>query len=506
MPFSTRKKMNDYLKKLDPGQLQASTSKSKHILCLAGAGSGKTRVLTSRVFNLVKNNNIKPENILAITFTRNAAKEMKERLLKMNVNANLMWVSTFHATAFKILRENYKFAKQIKIVTDKNQDKLFRLCIDKLCENKKFALAYHDYLEENNWPEYLFFEQVTQVIKECKSRSLTLRDIEKRAKLIYDEDAKNFYRLLYLIFSYYQKYLFLHNYFDFEDLMNKAIELLISYKKVLNHYQNKFKHILVDEFQDVNFTQVKFLDLLNCEHNNLFVVGDDWQAIYGWRGGNIKYILDFKKKYKETCEAIVLPYNYRSDGYIVNSASKIILKNKRQYKKKIKPFWSFKNKILVFKAKDKRDELEFVLGEIKRLTVVGTGHCPVQPRNIMILGRNWKVLAPYIEKFKSDRTGQCPVPTITTIHSAKGMESDIVFLVGLHKGRHGFPQVKEDYEIMKVIHDSSLGERLCEERRCFYVGITRAKKILYLMTIKNRESKFVEEIPKRYLKILNTKS
>ncbi|MFA6295749.1 MAG: ATP-dependent helicase [Patescibacteria group bacterium] len=491
--------MLDYLKKLDPGQLQASTSKSKHILCLAGAGSGKTRVLTSRVFNLVKNNKINPENILAITFTRNAAKEMKERLIKMDVNANLMWVSTFHATAFKILRENFRNASKIKIITDKNQDKMFKFCIDKLCENKKFALAYKDYLEENNWPEYLFFEEVTKIIKECKSRSLTLADIVKRAKLISDCDSKNFYRLLFLIFSYYQKYLFLHNYFDFEDLMNKAIELLVNDKKVLKHYQNKFKHILVDEFQDVNFTQVKFLDLLNNKNNNLFVVGDDWQAIYGWRGGNIGFILDFKKKYKETCESIVLPFNYRSDGYIVNSASKIIRKNKKQYRKKIKPFWPFKNKILVFKAKDKREEVEFVLSEIKK----------IKKQNIMILGRNWKVLAPYIERFNQKTLGflrkkpsVASVPTITTIHSAKGMESDIVFLVGLHSGRHGFPQVKEDYEIMKVIRDASLEERLSEERRCFYVGVTRAKKILYLCTIKNRESRFVEEIPKRFVKIL----
>ncbi len=488
--------MSDLLSKLDPGQLKAVTSDSKHILCLAGAGSGKTRVLTSRVFNLVKNNNVKPENILAITFTRNSAREMRERLQKMGIDSKKMWCQTFHAVAFRILRENFKSAKQIKIVTDKNQDKLFKLCIAKLSMNKKFALRYHDYLEENNWPEYLFFEQITKVIKECKSRSLTLIDIVKRAKKISDDDAKNFYRLLYLIFSYYQKYLFLNNYFDFEDLMNKAIELLANDKKVLNYYQNKFKHILVDEFQDVNFTQVKFLNLLNDKSNNLFVVGDDWQAIYGWRGGNIKYILDFKIKYKNSCEAIILPYNYRSDGYIVNSASKIIRKNKKQFNKKIRPYWPYKNKILIFKAKDKKEEFEFVINEIKMIL---KKH---KHKQIMILGRNWKVLAPYIEKFGVG-TEQCSVPTITTIHSAKGMESDIVFIVGLHSGRHGFPHVKEDYEIMKVIRDTSMNEKLCEERRCFYVGITRAKKILYLITIKDRESKFVEEIPKRFVKILN---
>lgn len=500
--------MADLLSKLDFGQLKATTSKSKHILCLAGAGSGKTRVLTSRVFNLVKNNNIKPENILAITFTRNSAKEMRERLQKMGIDSKKMWCQTFHAVAFKILRENYKSAKKIKIVTDKNQDKLFKICIARLCINKKFALRYQDYLKENNWPEYLFFEQITKVIKECKSRSLTLVDVVKRAKRISDADAKEFYRLLYLIFSYYQKYLFLNNYFDFEDLMNKAIVLLDSDKQVLNYYQNKFKHILVDEFQDVNYTQVKFLDLLNNRNNNLFVVGDDWQAIYGWRGGNIKYILDFHYKHSD-CEKIILPFNYRSDGYIVNCASKIIKKNKKQFKKKIKPFWPYKNKILIFKAKNKMEEFEFVIGEIKKI-LHSAGETPesrlreIKQDKIMILGRNWKVLAPYIEKFKVGNK-QCFFPMITTIHSAKGMESDIVFIVGLHKGRHGFPYIKEDYEIMKVIRDVSLKERLDEERRCFYVGITRAKKILYLCTIKNRESKFVEEIPKRYVKILNTK-
>ncbi|MDD3887819.1 MAG: ATP-dependent helicase [Patescibacteria group bacterium] len=483
--------MADLLSKLDFGQLKAATSKSKHILCLAGAGSGKTRVLTSRVFNLVKNN-IKPENILAITFTRNSAKEMRERLQKMGVDSKKIWCQTFHAAAFKILRENYKSVKKIRIITDKNQDQLFKLCIAKLCLNKKFALCYQDYLKENNWPEYLFFEQITKVIKECKSRSLTLVDVIKRAKLISDDDAKNFYRLLYLIFKFYQKYLFLNNYFDFEDLMNKAIELLSQDNLILQHYQNKFQHILVDEFQDVNFTQVRFLNLLNNKDNNLFVVGDDWQAIYGWRGGNIGYILDFQRKYRD-CEKIILPFNYRSDGYIVNAASKVIRKNKRQYKKKIKSFWPHKNKIFIFKAKDKKEELNFVLKRIKILLK------RYKQEQIMLLGRNWKVLASYIDKLKRTKV------LITTIHSAKGMEREVVFIIGLHSGRHGFPYIKEDYEIMKVIRDSNMNERLCEERRCFYVGITRAKKILYLCTIKNRESKFVEEIPKRFLKILNKK-
>ncbi len=479
--------MRDLFSKLDPGQLQAVKSNSQHILCLAGAGSGKTRVLTSRIFYLIKKKGVRPENILAITFTRNAAQEMKERLLNMGIDARKMWCQTFHSTAFRILRENFKSAKKMKIVADKEQNKVFVNCIKSLQKNKQFALKMNDYLEENNWPEYMFIEQAVKVIKECKSRSITVPDLVKRAKEIGDEDTREFYRLVYFIFSFYQKFIFRNSIFDFEDLINKAINLLEGDEKILEKYQRKFKYILVDEFQDVNFTQVRFLDLLNYEENNLFVVGDDWQSIYGWRGGDVSYILKFKKKYGKNCEAIILPYNYRSDGNIVQAASKMIRKNRKQYRKRIKNFHEKKARIRLIKVKNNKEELRFILGRLKKILR------KIKSDQIMIIGRNWKVLAPYIERLDKTKI------FITTIHGAKGMERDIVFIVGLHAGRHGFPHVKEDYEIMKVIRDASIGERLAEERRCFYVAVTRAKKILYLMTVKDKESKFIGEIPRRYL-------
>ena len=507
--------MRDLFSMLDPGQLRAVKSDSQHILCLAGAGSGKTRVLTSRIFYLVKEKEIEPENILAITFTRNAAREMRERLLNMGIDSRKMWCQTFHSAAFRILRENFESAAKLKVVADIEQGKVFKNCIERLKRDKNFALRMNDYLEENNWPEYLLIEQAIKVIKECKSRSITVPDLVKRIKIVKDEEVREFYRLVFAIFSFYQKFMFKNNIFDFEDFINKAIDLLEGDKKTLKRYQKKFKYILVDEFQDVNFTQVRFLDLLNYEKNNLFVVGDDWQSIYGWRGGDVNYILRFRKKYGKNCKAIVLPYNYRSDGNIVQAASKMIRKNRRQYRKKIKNFHEKKAKIRLVKVKNNKEEIKFVLRKIREFVRMPDGHECARMRKkadkklisrlrarenkIMIIGRNWKVLAPYIERLDETKI------FITTIHGAKGMEKDIVFIVGLHAGRHGFPHVKEDYEIMKVVRDAGIGERLAEERRCFYVAVTRAKKVLYLMTVKDKESRFVREIPRRFVRILTPK-
>ncbi len=483
--------MFNLLKNLDSGQREAVISSSKHILCLAGAGSGKTRVLTSRIYYLVYKLNINPENILAITFTKNASIEMKERLKSLKIDINKIWCKTFHSTSYYILKEiNAKGS--LNILNEAKQDGILQYIIKKLSENKEFSYKMARFKEENNWPDYLFHEEVLKIIHECKNYSISPQEIVKRCKRERNQDTLEFYRLFYVIYLKYCQFMTQNKFYDFSDLILKSIKLLKNNPKLLKYYKHKFKYILVDEFQDVNYPQVQLISLLKGKNNNLFAVGDDWQSIYGWRGSDVSFILKFKKIFKENNKVITLPYNYRSDSYIVRAASKFIYKNRYQCKKKIKSHHPKLNKIKIFRGKNEEDNILFVTKAIKKIIKHG-----ISPDNIMILGRNWKNLNIYIKNLPKLNLKNIK---INTIHGSKGLESDIIFLVGLYRGRGGFPYIKEDHEIMKVIKKTPLKLRLEEERRCFYVGMTRARKLLFLITEKDHESRFIGEIPRRYCK------
>lgn len=477
------------LKKLDPGQKIAVKSQNKHILCLAGAGSGKTRVLTSRIYYLVNKLKVDPSNILAITFTKNAATEMVKRLDSLKINTNKLWCKTFHSACYYILRETNN-KSPLDIINENKQDEILKYLIKKLSKDKEFSYKMARFKEENNWPGYLFYEETAKIIHECKNYSISPSEIVKRCRKERSEDILEFYRLFYLIYYEYRRFMLQNKFYDFSDLIIKTTKILENKPKLLKHYQSKFKYILVDEFQDVNYPQIRLISLLKGKNNNLFAVGDDWQAIYGWRGSDVNFILKFKKTYKKDNLTVTLPYNYRSDSNIVNAASKFIRKNRYQCRKRIKSFHSRKLKIKVFSGKGEKENSNFVKNSIKKLLNYG-----VFQENIMILGRNWKNLNIYIKYLP--KMGLKKV-NIATIHGSKGLESNIVFLVGLHKGRGGFPYIKEDHEIMKIIKKTPLKLRLEEERRCFYVGITRARKLLFLITEKDNESQFIREIPRRY--------
>jgi len=467
-------------------------AQNQHILCLAGAGSGKTRVLTTRVFYLVNKLGVEPENILTITFTKNAATEMVERLGALSIDTDQLWCRTFHSACYKILQESSS-SSRLNIISEATQSQLLRRSITNLRRQPEFGYKLARFLEENNWPIYLFHEEIAKIIHECKNYSVSPSDLIKKCQLEKDEDILEFYRLFYIIFSTYQNYLADHKLFDFSDLISKAITILERNKKILKRYQRKFCYILVDEFQDVNYGQIRLLNILKGQSNNLFAVGDDWQAIYGWRGGDVKYILQFKKNYQSSCRTITLPFNYRSDSNIVRAASKCIGRNHRQCRKKIKSFHPATHKIKIFRGKDSESCHKFVLEKIAALIQSG-----VSSDDIMILGRNWKHVNFFIEQLHEKKSAKYQAINITTIHGAKGLECDFVFLVGLHRGRGGFPNIKEDPEIKKIIKATTRSERLAEERRCFYVAITRAKKELYLITEKDNESIFIKEVPKRF--------
>lgn len=298
---------------LNEEQNKAVLSKSKYILVVAGAGSGKTRVLTERISNLLENRNVLPREILALTFTNKAANVMKERLSLKGLNVSNMWISTFHSMCVRILRENaskidgYNSNFTIYDETDRNS------VIKKVLE--KFEVSSDEYKKE-----------LSKCLNIYKNQIITLEDFCE--KYSYDFDCDNIVKFI----REYEEILKQNNAFDFDDLLIKTYLLLRDNLDVRKHYQDRFKHILIDEFQDTNEIQFKLVELLAGSENSIFIVGDEDQCIYSWRGANYANISNFVKYYNNV-EIIKLEENYRSTKKIIDAANIIIEKNFNRTKK-----------------------------------------------------------------------------------------------------------------------------------------------------------------------------
>ncbi len=333
---------------LNNEQKQAVMHVDGPLLILAGAGSGKTRVLTHRIAYLIGEKGINRSNILAITFTNKAANEMKERVEKIiGEDSKDIWISTFHSACVRILRRN----------------------IDKIGFERNFVI-------------YDSADQKT-LIKDCiKQLNLNERDFEPRAVLnaisrakdeLIDPDAytkmnESNFRLAIIgnIYTLYQKRLRLNNALDFDDIILHTIRLLLEYEDVLRYYQYRFKYIMVDEYQDTNTAQYTLISLLAQEHRNICVVGDDDQSIYLFRGANIRNILDFEKEFPDA-KVIKLEQNYRSTKTILEAAHSVIHNNTGRKDKKLWTKNDEGGKIKSFTADNEHAEALFISREIKRL-------------------------------------------------------------------------------------------------------------------------------------------
>jgi len=319
----------------------------KHIdgpmLVLAGAGSGKTKVLTNRIAYLIENG-IHPANILAITFTNKAAKEMKERVINLIGNdAYNIQISTFHSLGLKILKENYQFLGYDKnfIILDSD---------DTLTVIKKLMK------ELNMNPQYYNAKDIKNKISSAKNELIMPEDYHK---LEFDSKIVEIYK------KYCQK-LKINNSVDFDDLLILPIKLFKTSESILTSYQERYKYILIDEYQDTNEAQYIFSKMLSNKYKNIFVVGDNDQAIYAFRGANFKNILNFEKDYKD-CKTILLEENYRSTKTILNAANSVIKYNKQR---KDKNLWSNNevgNKVKYINTNNEKEEANFVADEIKKL-------------------------------------------------------------------------------------------------------------------------------------------
>ncbi len=280
----------------------------------------------------------------------------------------------------------------------------------------------------------------------------------------------------------YRKYCVNKSYLDFNDLISTTISLCKNNPDILQMLQSTFKYILVDEFQDVNNLQVELLNLLLTPESRLFCVGDDWQSIYGFRGSNVSYIIDFQKHFPGS-KLIKLDTNYRSTTNIVEASNEVIKYNKYKVEKEISAFKKSATKISVFAGSSKEENARFTAEEVSRLYEQGFG-----VDDILFLYRRTKMLEPYREEFNARRMklkGK-------TIHGAKGLEARIVFIIGLTDGPGGFPDVWLEDRIFQTIKKSDVNLLMEEERRLFYVALTRAKEKVYLLTEKGSESRFLK--------------
>jgi DNA helicase II / ATP-dependent DNA helicase PcrA len=338
--------LNKSLDKMNPEQRQAVEAVDGPLLIMAGAGSGKTRVLTHRIAYLISSRKVAPWSILAITFTNKAAREMQERVAQLvGPSATDIWVSTFHSMCVRILRrdiERIGYTSNFTILDSTDQLSVVRNCMKELnMDTKKFEP-----------------KAVQAAISGAKNELITPERYEEKIGDYFQGIAAKVYKL-------YQKKLRSNNSLDFDDIIMKTTELFHEVPEVLEHYQLKFRYIHVDEYQDTNRAQYMLCRMLADKHHNICVVGDSDQSIYRWRGADISNILNFEKDYPEA-KLVMLERNYRSTSMILNAANGVIGNNTGRKPKKL---WTDKNegqKLQCYQADSEHDEGYFIAGRIRQ--------------------------------------------------------------------------------------------------------------------------------------------
>jgi DNA helicase-2/ATP-dependent DNA helicase PcrA len=337
----------DLLRGLNPPQQEAVLHGEGPILVLAGAGSGKTRVLTHRVANLILNNGVWADRILAVTFTNKAAEEMRNRLFGLlGEQAGRVWISTFHSAGLRILRHNAShlgYTNKFVIYDDQDTKGVLKQVLKDLS------------IDEDRFP----LDTFTRAIDRAKNNLISPSEAASKAFNVETD-------LQAQVYDRYQKYLLQADAMDFGDLLMNAVRVLQEFPDVLNYYRHALHYLLVDEFQDTNKAQYRFIRLLAEPRRNLFVVGDDDQSIYGFRGANITNILEFEKDYPNT-KVIKLEQNYRSTATILDAAHGVIEKNKARKAKKLWTSGEAGEQIRTFIGYDENMEAEFIAAEIKKL-------------------------------------------------------------------------------------------------------------------------------------------
>ncbi|MEL1243316.1 UvrD-helicase domain-containing protein [Flavobacterium sp. DGU11] len=665
------------LSSLNDKQVEAVISEHKRLLILAGAGSGKTKTLLQKIIYLIEQKSVSPGNILAITFTKNAANEMIDRLIisadltgeyerlifdkkvskpekeraRYTFQKKYKWIDgltlkTFHSFCYSVLRSDgvNQFDNKFKIIGDEKKEGddelnryvapetvfevfhklLIERCSDTdyLLQLKRYILDYivnkihiknpeHNFVAKDgkyftaldgtkvrskseqfiaDWfyrhsikyeyepllnvkdftfhPDFYIpaanlyiehisdksysmkgkeeqfkkgnlllvktFESMTKdsalfnhsldkivknrlpadyhsnaglsfneefngyhdAVRDFVTQAIRITDMIKVENADIDTVYKNgtsdqherirlFYELAIPVSRAYIEYCTDKSYLDFNDLISTTISLFKHHPDIANKYRSKFRYVLVDEFQDVNNLQVELIKLLLTDDTQLFCVGDDWQSIYGFRGSNVNYIVEFEKHFLNA-KVVKLNLNYRSTQNIVGASNEVIRHNKFKVEKDVQASKRSEHKIVVYAGNNEEDNIQFCIDEVQRLLDSGIAN-----DEILFLYRRSAMYSPYFHQFRKENMwvqGK-------TIHASKGLEAKVVFIIGMKDGYGGFPDIWLEDRIFQVIKPANHDSLLEEERRLFYVAITRAKDKLFLLTEKGNESGFLKEIP-----------
>jgi len=485
-----------FIKEFNPEQSKAIISESKKLLCVAGAGSGKTTVLTKRIEFLCKFKSIKPERVLAITFTKKAKIEMEDRLAKLQVhNVN---IQTFNSFAEKIFQQNWNLIYKERSNIIKYSDRI-KLVMQAL---KRIGLSFGGVADtyfttgqrKIKSQDQLLFSFVNDCFSVIDYYKTEREEITPFYNQMSQYKEKNNAKILHDVCQNILKIMAQQNLRDYSDQVKDAITIFENFPNLIP----KFDHVLVDEYQDVNAIQIALLDLLNPP--NIFAVGDPRQAIFGWRGSRINYILDFNKDPNST--TIVLKQNYRSHPNIVGLANKVVKKmniTDQEAGLSSESFAKPESKLFNFARMEL--EYDFVTREI--------AHSTFDNNEIFVLARTNKQLADLSKKLhekkiphilKTDETKAAEVKkgyvTLATIHAIKGLEAELVFVLGGNSMY--FPCKVSDHPVIESLNLQKY-DKMDEERRLFYVAITRAKQQLYISYTGKSLTPFIDKESRKFL-------
>ena len=460
--------VNDY--PLDNIQKNVVYSDNKYTIVIAGAGSGKSTTIVGKIKYLVYTKNIDPQDIVAISFTNESTKSLENTLINNRVTG--VTVTTFHKLALK-------FIKKERII---NEDYLSYIINEYLLSNyytykkiiieKAFKTDYSLILKSIN----KYIKQLTRIICLCHTNNYKLEDFNKaRIKILKKIFFKraNLLSLLYItidIYYIYQEEKESYNAVDFDDMIIKATNNI---KK----YHLSYKYIIVDEYQDTSTIRVRFLqELIKYSNAKLMVVGDDYQSIYRFNGCDLNIFLNFKKYFPDA-KVFKLQNTYRNSQELINISKRFILKNPFQIKKKLKSNKHLYKPIRIVYYTDKN---------IKKRFNKLINYIDKNIGNYLILGRNNFDLKRYTDKDLN----------YMTVHKSKGLEADNIVIINLEKNLYGFPNMIKDIPIEKVLFNNIINYQYDEERRLFYVALTRTKNYVFLFVNKNNPSIFIKEIKK----------
>lgn len=479
---------------LDENQRKIILTDEKYTMVIAGAGSGKTTTITAKANYLIEKQNIKDEEIIIISFTNKAVDELKSRInddFKHNVN-----VTTFHKLGYQIIKENTKKPPQII----KNDD-ILKECILKINKSKDNKILKYIKNIISKIKENILYEEKKQDNRELDlyKQYISLYKSKKKDNKKYNlKNNKNSNHMLE-IYNAYQKKLKEINMIDFDDIINEANKIIITNKNI----NFKYKYIIIDEYQDISQNRYNLIkNISKITNSKIMVVGDDWQCIYSFASSDINLFTNFKNNV-EYCEILKIEKTYRNSQQLIDIAGEFIQKNNNQIKKQLISDKQIEKPITLISYNNK--EIKKVL--IKALDYIIEKYGPY--KKILILGRykfekkeiiDKEVVEENNSKIIYKKYPQTEIEYLT-IHSSKGLGYDNVILINTKIGEFGFPSRKKTNKLLKPLIIKDNGIKNAEERRLFYVALTRTKNEILILKPKKNYSEFIKEIENKCNKI-----